>query len=1101
MIQLKSKKNLLLVFVGLLVVSATTFGWLKFSAYRQLEEAREAASAVEDEESEGDGRTAWFYEQRAYPLETIPAGAYVRAQEELAIVEARQRELNLRSADIEQVSWQPLGPNPIGQQIGQFPINFGEKRLPCSGRISALALHPQFDGVNNRTVYLGAAQGGVWRSDDGGENWRALTDSAPSLAIGDIAVDPVNPNVVWAGTGEGNPFSGGSYYGAGILKSTDGGASWQVIAGPNSTIAPVQPVFLNAGILKIEIDPTNTNTVYVTTGSGRPSSAPGSTFINAPLGQRGLWKTTDGGQTWTNLNVTNDGGRISAMDVVTDPLNRQRVYAAMLDDGIYRSENGGQSWTYLEGGLPAGDFRRIVLAIGPPLAGSQNSTLYAALAATDNTLLGIFRSTNNGANWSRVTQPQDPGQTNYNLALLVDPTDARVVYYATSANETNDGGTVWRTTNGGQTWDDISYGDATSGGLHADSHAFAVSRNNPNILFTGNDGGVFRTNNAKAAAANVAWASLNNTLNITQFQMIALHPTSLDFMVGGTQDNGTNRYSGNASWTNLAEGDGGFAYIDQSNPKVVWQTFQNSSSATTARFGPRVTLDGTVNSIAWLNRRCVNCTARAGGFNPRDRVGFYAPLTGHPGFTGEQGNVVYFGTHRLYRTADRGVNFFGLGPSSDGFGSDLTKGQGRLTTIAAHPRLNAAQGSDPQGEVVWVGTSDGNVQVTTDAGKLDSATWRNVTKAPLPNRFITEIGLDPNEQSRAVVVYSGFNANTPTAPGKVFLTNDQGGTWTDISGDLPDTPVNSVAVDPNQANTFYIGTDIGVFQTTNGGTNWIQLGNGLPRIAVYTVRYHAATRNLVIATHGRGIWRLALANTAIKAVATVSAASFTATAFAGESIAAAFGESLGTGVEVANSVPLPTRLAGSSIKVKDSAGVERDAPLFFVAPQQINYLIPVGTANGTATVTVTSGDGTISQGTLNIVTAAPGWFTANANGQGVPSGIVFRVRADGAQVLEPLSRQEGGRAVPVELDLGPEGEQVFLVLFGTGFRGRSSLEMVSCTIGGAAAEVPFAAAQGGLVGLDQANIRVPRSLIGRGLVTLNFTVEGRTANVVQVQIK
>ncbi|MBI1762861.1 MAG: hypothetical protein HYR56_15635 [Acidobacteria bacterium] len=1088
----KSPKQRWLLLLSVVLLGCTLFGLQRLPSAERETETSITGSA--GNESEGAGRDAWFYTQRAYPQETIPAAAQQQALEQLAAAEARQRELNLRTADIEQLAWQPLGPNPIGTQIGQFAINYGERRVACAGRVAAIALHPQFDGTNNRTVYLGAAQGGVWRSDDGGETWRPLTDGLPSLVIGSLAIDPTNPNVIWAGTGDNGEF--GSYYGAGLLKSTDGGANWQVITGPNSTLAPVQPAFINAGILKVEIDPTNTNTVYVTTGPGHSSSAASKTGAEAPLGQRGLWKTTDGGQTWTNLNVTNDGGRISAMDVITDPLNRQRVIASMYGVGLFRSENGGQAWTQLAGGLPASGFGRIALTVGPPLQGSQNSTIYAAVAATGDTLLGIFGSTDNGATWTRVTLPQAPGQANYNLAIAVDPTDARVVYYATAANADNDGGTVWRTTNAGQSWQDLSKGDPAGGGLHADSHAFAIARNNPNVVFTGNDGGIWRTNNAKANT--VAWASLNNTLNITQFQMIALHPTSLDFIVGGTQDNGTNRYSGNASWANLAEGDGGFAYIDQSNPKIVWHTYQNDNTET--GFGPRVTLDGTVNNINWTDRACRKCQTQPGGFNARDRVSFYAPLAGNAGFTGANGNVVYFGTQRLYRTANLGATWTGLGPSSDGFGSDLSKGQGYLTAIAAHPRLNPAQGSDPQGEVVWAGTSDGNIQVTTDAGKLGSATWRNVTKAPLPNRFITDIGLDPNEQRRAVVTYSGFNANTPTTPGKVFLTNDQGGTWTDISGDLPDTPANSVAVDPNQANTYYLGTDIGAFQTTNGGQNWVRLGGNLPHLAVYAVRYHAATKNLVIGTHGRGVWKLALTPSTVKAVATVSAASFSATAFGSESIAAAFGESLGTGVEVATTVPLPTKLAGSSIKVKDSAGTERDAPLFFVAPQQINYLIPAGTANGAATVTVTSGDGTISQGTINIATTAPGWFTANANGQGVPAGVVFRAKADGTQSLELLAQTEGGRQVPREIDLGPEGDQVILVLFGTGFRGAVA-NAVTCRIGGEASEVLFAGPQGGLVGLDQANLRVPRTLIGRGVVDLAFTADGRVANTVQIRVK
>lgn len=1094
----KSQKQLWLLLSSVVLLASALFGMRRLvlpESIAETPQTKRRASAGRESEGESRERSAWLYEQRAYPRETIPYGARQHAFEQLEIAEARQRELNLRTADVEQVAWQPLGPAPIGQQIGQFAINYGEKRVSCSGRANALALHPQFDGTNNRTIYIGAAQGGVWRSDDGGATWRSLTDSAPSLVVGDIAIDPTNPNVIWVGTGEGDQYGG--YYGAGLLKSTDGGATWQVITGPNANQPPIQPAFINAGIMKIEIDPTNTNTVYITTGSGSPSSASSKTGAEAPLGQQGLWKTTDGGQTWTHLDVLGDGGRVPAMDVITDPNNRQRVFAAMNATGIFRSDNGGQSWTKLAGGLPTTGFGRIALAVGPPLQPSTNATIVAAVAATNDKIQGIYGSLDNGATWTRVTQPPASGQANYNLAIAVDPTDSRVLYFGTSANEANDGGTVFRSTNAGESWQDLSKGDATSGGLHADTHAIVVSSRNPNIVITGNDGGVFRTNNAKAAANTVAWTSLNDSLNTVQFQVLALHPTSLDFMVGGTQDNGTNRYSGNASWANLAEGDGGFAYIDQSNPKVVWHTYQNDKET---GFGPRMTLDGTVNNIEWIDRNCSKCQAKPGGLNPNDRFSFYAPLTGNAGFTGPNGNVVYFGTQRLYRTADRGATWTGLGASSDGFGADLTKGQGYVTAIAAHPRLNPAQGSDPQGEVVWVGTSDGTVQVTIDAGKLDKATWRNVTKAPLPNRFITDIGLDPNEQRRAIVTYSGFNANTPSTPGKVFLTNDQGGTWTDITGDLPDTPANSVAVDPNQANTFYLGTDIGVFQTTNGGQNWSRVGAGLPRVAVFTVRYHAATKNLVVGTYGRGAWKLALTTSAVKAVATVSAASFSATAFSSEAIVAAFGESLGTGVEVATTVPLPTKLAGSSIKVKDSAGVERDAPLFFVAPQQINYLIPPGTANGAATVTVTSGDGTLSQGTINIVSAAPGWFTANANGQGVPAGVVFRAKADGSQSLEPLSITEGGRQVPREIDLGPEGEQVLLVLFGTGFRGAAA-NAVNCQIGGEASEVLFAGPQGGLVGLDQANLRVPRMLAGRGVVDLVFTADGRAANTVQIRVK
>jgi uncharacterized protein (TIGR03437 family) len=204
---------------------------------------------------------------------------------------------------------------------------------------------------------------------------------------------------------------------------------------------------------------------------------------------------------------------------------------------------------------------------------------------------------------------------------------------------------------------------------------------------------------------------------------------------------------------------------------------------------------------------------------------------------------------------------------------------------------------------------------------------------------------------------------------------------------------------------------------------------------------------------------------------------------------------------------LPTSLAGTTVKIKDSLGVERLAPLFFVAPTQINYLIPTGTIAGTASVTITSGNGAASVGTVQIVFVAPGLFSANASGQGVPSGTVLRVKADGAQSFEPLARFDAAQnrfvAVPIDLgpDLGDASDQVFLVLYGTGIRGRNALSGVAASLGGVNAEVLFAGPAPGFVGLDQVNLRVPRSLRGRGDVNLNLSVEGRAANVVTVNFK
>jgi uncharacterized protein (TIGR03437 family) len=238
-------------------------------------------------------------------------------------------------------------------------------------------------------------------------------------------------------------------------------------------------------------------------------------------------------------------------------------------------------------------------------------------------------------------------------------------------------------------------------------------------------------------------------------------------------------------------------------------------------------------------------------------------------------------------------------------------------------------------------------------------------------------------------------------------------------------------------------------------------------------------------------------------VASVSAASFTGVALAAESIVAAFGTSLATSVQIASSLPLPTSLAGTTAKVKDSAGGERLAPLFFVAPAQVNYQIPPGMASGSATVTVTSGDGAVSTGTVQIASVAPGLFSVNASGQGLAAAVALRVRADGSLSYEPITRFDSSqnKFVAVPIDLGPPSDQVFLILYGTGWRSRSSLTAATVKIGGADTEILYAGLADGFVGLDQLNARLPRSLAGRGEVDIVLTVDGKPANIVRVSFR
>ncbi|MBI1765201.1 MAG: hypothetical protein HYR56_27630 [Acidobacteria bacterium] len=235
----------------------------------------------------------------------------------------------------------------------------------------------------------------------------------------------------------------------------------------------------------------------------------------------------------------------------------------------------------------------------------------------------------------------------------------------------------------------------------------------------------------------------------------------------------------------------------------------------------------------------------------------------------------------------------------------------------------------------------------------------------------------------------------------------------------------------------------------------------------------------------------------------VSAASFARDIVAAEMIVAMFGVDLATDIKVGETVPLPTTLAGTTVTIRDSAGVQRTAPLFFVSPGQINYLVPAGLAAGTATLTVTTSNNKVSTGTLNVQAVAPGLFAANANGAGVPAAVLFRQKANGQQSLEELIQAQAGTLVPKPIDLGPDGDIVLVIAFGTGIRGRSNAaSAVTCTLGGTPIDVPFASAQGGLVGLDQLNLGpLPRSLAGRGNVNLVITVDGKAANTMQLNIK
>lgn len=449
------------------------------------------------------------------------------------------------------------------------------------------------------------------------------------------------------------------------------------------------------------------------------------------------------------------------------------------------------------------------------------------------------------------------------------------------------------------------------------------------------------------------------------------------------------------------------------------------------------------------------------------------------------------------------TGFFIL-PATGAFTIEVTSffgsGVGNYALSLTMPAGNCTYSINPVGQAFPTNGGTNTVNVNTQAGcawsALSNNSWLTITAAGG--------GSGPGAVNYTVAANSGSaRTGTLTVAGLTFTVTQAG---TNGTGCPTVTHINPTNGAP--------GSIVTLTGTNFTGVTMIKFANNIAAqfTAIADTQINATVPNGAV-TGPLTISKPTCPDTqtpsftANRLVVTVSAASFLGASLTSESIVAAFGTGLATGVEIANSLPLPTTLLGTTVKVRDSAGTERAAPLFFVAPTQINYLIPPNTATGAATVTVTSGDGIVSMGTVNIIAAAPGLFAANANGQGVAAANVLRLKADGSQSFEPVATFDSARNqfVSVPIDLGPElgnsSDQLFLILFGTGLRFRSTLSAVVCTIGGANAEVFYAGAQGVFVGLDQLNVRLPRSLKGRGEVDIVLLVDGKAANTVRVNIK
>lgn len=653
------------------------------------------------------------------------------------------------------------------------------------GRITDLAVHPDYPN----TIYAGTACGGVFKSTDNGISWIPIFDEQGAPSIGALAIHPDDPQILYVGTGEANG-SGDSYPGTGIYKTTDGGLSWTHLGLEQSY-----------HIGRIVIHPQCPETLYV--------AVCGKLFGTNP--ERGIYKSPDGGAAWEQKLFISDS--TAAIDVAVDPTNPEIVYAAMwerlrepgrrkvggLTSGIHKSTDGGDTWFRLAGGLPASG--PTVGRIGISICASSPHVIYAMYCDHPGDFMGLYKTTDHGETWTRTNDSALEGIFGgfawYFGNVRADPIDPDIVFAMAMY--------LYRSTDGGDSWSYVSQQ------THVDHHAMFISPADHNRIYLGTDGGVYISGNG-----GTAW-SLCAGQPSTQFYAITIDHLRPERLYGGTQDNGTLRTptGGVDDWEMIHGGDGFYTNVDFTDSDVIYAEYQWGYLRKSIDFG-----------YSWI--------FMMNGIYEEDRCNWCTPVVMDP----VDSRTLYYGSYRLYRTTSGGGNWHIKS-------GDLTDGPdpgnlsyGTITTIAVAPSNT---------QVIYVGTDDANLWVTTDVGE----SWSRID-AGLPERWITRVAVDPYADSVAYVTLSGHRVGG-TLP-HVYRTSDYGNAWEPISSNLPEGPVNDLIVDPMNTNVLYVGSDVGVYVTLNLGESWAPLGTGLPITTVHDLCLYQPTRKLATGTHGRSMF-------------------------------------------------------------------------------------------------------------------------------------------------------------------------------------------------------------------------------------------------------
>ena len=676
-----------------------------------------------------------------------------------------------------------------------------------SGRITAIDVVQK----NTDIIYVGSASGGLWKSTSGGVAWEPIFDDQPAASIGALAMDQNVPDIIWVGTGEGNPRNTQTS-GNGVYKSLDGGKTWKFL-GLEKT----------RNIHRVIIDPTNSNTVYV----GAQGSAWGEST------ERGVFKTTDGGKTWRKVLFVDNKTGIA--DLVMDPSNPNKLIAAMWQfrrwpwdfksggpgSGIYISFDGGESWQKKsdKDGIPKGDLGRIGLAF----AKNNSNVVYALIEAKKN---GLYKSNDGGFTWALVTEENVSNRPFYYHEIYVDPENENRVYNLfSSVTVSEDGGKTFR---------------SLINDIHPDHHAWWINPKDGNYIIDGNDGGL-----AISRDRGKTWAFIGN-LPLGQFYHVTADNETPYNIYGGLQDNGS--WMGpskvlaqgdirNSYWQGIGGGDGFDAAADLIDSRFVYSMSQGGALQ---RF-----------DIVSGDRK---------GIRPIHPDGQKLRFNWNAGFAQDPINksVIYYGSQYLHKSFDKGDSWQIISPdlTTNDPAKQKTDESGGLTVDATgaenYTAIIAIAPSPLKDGVIWVGTDDGNVQVTKDGGK----NWENVIKnfKGVPaGSWVPQIRASNFKAEEAFVVINNYR-NDDWKP-YVYQTADYGKTWTPI---VKESDVAGYALtfiqDPVQENLFFLGTEFGLYISIDAGKNWTKWTNGYPTVSTYDFAIQPRENDLVIATFGRSIY-------------------------------------------------------------------------------------------------------------------------------------------------------------------------------------------------------------------------------------------------------